>query len=214
VIDNKHGSGSPRNVLDVRVTGLCLASVVTVSTDWRSRNSNFLGPDWLNRVSSRVLSDIRRLRWSRGACYRLSGTRVAVSTSPAQSGSRQWPCLNGAGRLALMALGALLSVVAQVEMGSAWRIGVDWTEATPLVTTGLFRWMRNPIFAAMLTIFLGLVLVVSNLLACFAIIAMVAGIEIQVRAVEEPHLMRVYGEQYLAYAGRVGRFVPGLGRMK
>ena len=118
------------------------------------------------------------------------------------------------GGLALMVLGAMFTLVAQVEMGSSWRVGVDSTEATELVTTGLFRWVRNPIFAAMLLVFLGLVLAVPNLIAFFGLVASLAGIELQVRGVEEPYLTRIHGERYLSYAQRVGRFVPGLGRIK
>ena len=42
---------------------------------------------------------------------------------------------------------------------------------------------------------------------------LIAGLEIQVRLVEEPHLIRTHGEAYLAWARGVGRFVPGLGRL-
>jgi hypothetical protein len=31
--------------------------------------------------------------------------------------------------------------------------------------------------------------------------------------VEEPYLTRVHDQAYLVYAGRVGRLVPGLGRL-
>jgi protein-S-isoprenylcysteine O-methyltransferase Ste14 len=118
------------------------------------------------------------------------------------------------GGLALMVFGAVFTLVAQVEMGSSWRVGVDSTEATELVTTGLFRWVRNPIFAAMLSVFLGLVLTVPNLIAFFGLLVSLVGIELQVRVVEEPYLTRIHGARYLSYAQRVGRFVPGLGRIK
>ena len=36
------------------------------------------------------------------------------------------------------------------EMGESWRIGVDPSETTTLVRTGVFGWVRNPIFTAML----------------------------------------------------------------
>lgn len=113
--------------------------------------------------------------------------------------------------LTLMVLGVLLALVAQLEMGPSWRVGVGATETTELVTTGLFRWVRNPIFAAMLAVFLGLALTVPSLLAVVGLIASFVGIELQVRDVEEPYLMRVHGARYRSYAQRVGRFVPGLG---
>ena len=39
------------------------------------------------------------------------------------------------------------------------------------------------------------------------------GLELQVRSVEEPYLLRTHGDAYRAYASRVGRFVPGIGRL-
>ncbi len=41
-----------------------------------------------------------------------------------------------------------------------------------------------------------------------------AALELQVRAVEEPHLQAEHGERYRAYAARAGRFVPGVGRLR
>ncbi|MGC4763322.1 hypothetical protein ACLQ20_10755 [Micromonospora sp. DT46] len=41
---------------------------------------------------------------------------------------------------------------------------------------------------------------------------LVASVQVQVRAVEEPYLIRTHGATYLMYAARTGRFWPGLGR--
>jgi protein-S-isoprenylcysteine O-methyltransferase Ste14 len=38
-------------------------------------------------------------------------------------------------------------------------------------------------------------------------------IELQVRVVEEPHLLRTHGQAYEDWAREVGRFVPGVGRL-
>jgi hypothetical protein len=35
-----------------------------------------------------------------------------------------------------------------IDMGDSWRIGVDPSETTTLVRTGVFGWVRNPIFTA------------------------------------------------------------------
>lgn len=40
---------------------------------------------------------------------------------------------------------------------------------------------------------------------------LLAAIEVQVRAVEEPYLVRTHGTTYVRYAERVGRFLPQLG---
>jgi protein-S-isoprenylcysteine O-methyltransferase Ste14 len=112
----------------------------------------------------------------------------------------------------LVAAGTAGTLAAQWTMGASWRIGVDPSERTALVTRGLFGRVRNPIFTAMIVASLGFGLWVPNLAALLGIVAIIAGLEIQVRRVEEPYLARVHGAAYRAYATRAGRFVPWLGR--
>jgi protein-S-isoprenylcysteine O-methyltransferase Ste14 len=115
--------------------------------------------------------------------------------------------------VALFAVGLGATLYAQIAMGASWRIGVDEGERTDLVTDGPFGTVRNPIFSAMLPTSAGLALVVPNVVALAGVAALFLALEIQVRLVEEPYLLRAHGEQYREYAGRVGRFVPGLGRL-
>jgi len=42
----------------------------------------------------------------------------------------------------------------------------------------------------------------------------VIGFEVHVRASEEPQLRRAHSETYPGYAARVGRFMPGIGRIR
>lgn len=115
--------------------------------------------------------------------------------------------------LALYGLGLVATLVAQVAMGASWRIGVDESERTELVTTGPFALVRNPIFSAMFLAFLGLVLLAPNAVALVGFVVLVIAVELQVRFVEEPYLLRNHGARYAGYASRVGRFVPGFGRL-
>lgn len=113
---------------------------------------------------------------------------------------------------AVAAVGIALTFLAQTNMGTEWRIGIDTEERTGLVTEGAFRLVRNPIFSAMIVSGVGLALMVTNVVAIVGVVALVVAIELQVRFVEEPHLHRLHGDAYRAYAARVGRFVPGFGR--
>jgi len=115
--------------------------------------------------------------------------------------------------VALFLTGLIATLYAQIAMGESWRIGVDEREQTDLVTTGPFALVRNPIFAGMLPASLGLVLLVPNTVALIGLAALVLALEIQVRLVEEPYLLSRHGDAYRQYAARVGRFVPGLGRL-
>jgi len=113
----------------------------------------------------------------------------------------------------LCLLGLAATFAAQLAMGDSWRIGVDPKESTALVTGGPFQIVRNPIYSAMIPTCLGFVLLVPNAVAVAAWLALVVGLELHVRRVEEPYLLRVHGRAYTDYAARVGRFVPGMGRL-
>jgi protein-S-isoprenylcysteine O-methyltransferase Ste14 len=122
-----------------------------------------------------------------------------------------WPMVTAGGVVAVG--GIALTVLAQQAMGTSWRIGVDPAETTRLVTTGPFGLVRNPVFSAMIVAALGLTALAANPLAVGAVITLITAVHLQVRVVEEPYLARVHGPIYLTYAGRVGRLVPGLGRL-
>lgn len=116
--------------------------------------------------------------------------------------------------LVLALLGIAATLYAQVAMGSSWRIGVDPHERTELVTGGPFAIVRNPIFAAMIPTALGLTMMVPSLLAVAGVIALIVALELQVRVVEEPYLLRAQRHAYPNYAGRTGRFIPGIGKLR
>lgn len=115
--------------------------------------------------------------------------------------------------VAVAAAGIALTFVAQLQMGDSWRIGVDARERTTLVTSGVFAAVRNPIFSAMLLASLGLVLAAPTPLALAVPPLLLVALELQVRLVEEPYLVRTHGAPYLAWAARTGRFVPWVGRL-
>jgi protein-S-isoprenylcysteine O-methyltransferase Ste14 len=116
--------------------------------------------------------------------------------------------------LVLAVIGVGLTLYAQVAMGSSWRIGVDPDEQTELVTAGPFALVRNPIFSAMMPTALGLAMMVPSVVSIGAVVALLGALQLQVRVVEEPYLLRVHGNAYRNYAREVGRFFPGLGRIE
>lgn len=78
-------------------------------------------------------------------------------------------------------------------MGDSWRIGVDEQETTALVHTGVFGVVRNPIYTSMFAFGFGIALLTPNLVAWAGFILLVATIELQVRRVEEPYLLKTHG---------------------
>jgi len=115
------------------------------------------------------------------------------------------------GGIVVAIVGIFATVYAQLDMGDSWRIGVDPGETTTLVRTGVFGWVRNPIFTAMITFGFGIALVTPSLVALAGFLLLVATIELQVRIIEEPYLLTVHGDDYRSYLTNVGRFMPGVG---
>jgi protein-S-isoprenylcysteine O-methyltransferase Ste14 len=114
--------------------------------------------------------------------------------------------------LVLYGVGLAITVTSQIAMVDAWRGDVDPAVVTRLVTDGPFRVVRNPIMAGVVLTWLGIALLVPNVLSAAMLAFVIASLEIQVRRVEEPYLIATHGEAYRRYASRTGRFVPGLGR--
>jgi protein-S-isoprenylcysteine O-methyltransferase Ste14 len=118
----------------------------------------------------------------------------------------------GAIGMALAVVALPLIVVAQTTMGASWRIGVDLEERTELVSDGIFAYVRNPIYAAMVMFAVGVFLMVPNLASLAGAGLVVVAAELQTRIVEEPYLRRTHAA-YEAYGRRTGRFLPGVGRL-
>ncbi|MEU5879924.1 isoprenylcysteine carboxylmethyltransferase family protein [Spirillospora sp. NPDC047279] len=122
------------------------------------------------------------------------------------------PTVRGAG-LAVALCGVAATVAAQWSMGASWRVGVDERESTYLVTTGAFALARNPIFTAMGVTAAGLAAMTPNPFSVAGLVLMITMVQLQVRVIEEPYLRRVHGAAYARYSARVGRFLPGVGRL-
>jgi protein-S-isoprenylcysteine O-methyltransferase Ste14 len=115
--------------------------------------------------------------------------------------------------LVVALLGSVGVFAAQTGMGTAWRIGVEETERTELITDGLFTVVRNPIFTAMAAVQAGLTLMMPTWLSLAALVCLIVAVELQVRLIEEPYLEHVHGAAYRRYAATTGRFLPGMGHL-
>jgi protein-S-isoprenylcysteine O-methyltransferase Ste14 len=97
-------------------------------------------------------------------------------------------------------------LVAQINMGSAWRIGIDDQNPTELVTKGVFQISRNPIFLGMRLNLLSLFLVLPNALTL--LIWLLGDVMIQIQVLlEEEHLAKTHGDSYQEYQRDVKRWL-------
>ncbi|MFL5047129.1 MAG: methyltransferase family protein [Xanthobacteraceae bacterium] len=148
----------------------------------------------------------------------LVGQAAAVALLPEWLPSRVlWAGLTGdllriAGAVLLFG-GLVLLVRAQLDLGASWRIGIEEGARPGLVTSGLYRFCRNPIYLAFAIVMLGYTMLLPTLLSLIMLIATYGGFRQQTLR-EEAYLMRTYGEAYRDYTSRVGRFWPGVGKLR
>jgi protein-S-isoprenylcysteine O-methyltransferase Ste14 len=108
--------------------------------------------------------------------------------------------------LAVIAGGLAVVVVAQAHLRESWRIGID-DRPTALVTDGIYRHVRNPIYAGIFLALAGVGVVAPSPAFVAIALAVVATVGVQVR-LEERHLADQHGAAFHAWAARTGRFLP------
>ncbi len=115
-------------------------------------------------------------------------------------------------------LGALLGVVAASLLIVTFRtLGKNLTDTVVtraehfLVTSGPYRWVRHPFYVAFFLAVTANSLVTANwFLALTGAIAF--GLIVLRTRTEEKNLIKRFGQEYLEYMRRTGRFFPGWGR--
>lgn len=108
--------------------------------------------------------------------------------------------------LILLIFSFLWTSIAQYQMSKSWRIGIDYNEKTELVSNGLFRYSRNPIFLGVLVSYLGTFLIIPNILSFSILLVTFVTIQTQVR-LEEEYLESVQEQDYLEYKSKVRRWI-------
>ena len=108
----------------------------------------------------------------------------------------------------LFGLGGLtLCRQAQQEMGRSWRVGIDRQNKTALVTTGVFRKIRNPTYSGLFMICTGTLMIFPTMSLLVWVMVFCIAIEFQVR-IEEEFLTDTHGEQYIRYHQTTKRYIP------
>ena len=81
-----------------------------------------------------------------------------------------------------------------------------WQPATTLVTSGLYRATRNPMYLGMSLLYAGLALILDSILALVLLPVVLIVIRTHVIAREEHYLEARFGDDYRSYRQRVRRW--------
>lgn len=111
---------------------------------------------------------------------------------------------------AFQIIGVLIVLAGQQAMGLSWRVGVPQDGPGALVTGGLFRFSRNPVFVGMFLLAVGMFSWSPTMLSAALVPLAAAIMAVQVR-IEEDRLTAKHGDVYRDYARRTPRWIWPIG---
>ena len=107
----------------------------------------------------------------------------------------------------LIGLGLLITLLAAGQMALAQTTVIPRRHPTALVTSGLFRWSRNPIYLSDLLILLGAILWLDAILALPLLAGFVWLIQARFITDEEARLSLAFGSEFDRWAARTHRWI-------
>lgn len=112
-----------------------------------------------------------------------------------------------AGALAGIAAGLYFAGAAFERFSRAGTPAIPFKPTEALVTSGPYRFTRNPMYVGMACLFIGLALAVGTLWPLAVLPFVVIAIDRLIIAREEPYLEALFGTQYRDYKSRVRRWL-------
>ena len=106
----------------------------------------------------------------------------------------------------LLTFGFLMTVIIHFKMGEQWRSGIDPTGPKNLITTGFYKYSRNPMFLSIALSQFAFFLALPSL---FSLLCLIIGVVALYRQIvsEEKHLSHLFPEQYKLYTSNVSRWL-------
>ena len=96
------------------------------------------------------------------------------------------------------------------DLGTNWSITLEVREQHRLITRGVYRRIRHPMYLALVLYSVGQALVIPNWVAGPAnVIVFAILLALRVRA-EERMMDEAFGDEYAVYSARTKRLVPGV----
>jgi len=109
--------------------------------------------------------------------------------------------------LGLMLAGTVVNVLGRVALGGQWGNHVVLYRDHALVRTGMFRWVRHPLYASLVWMACGASFIFSNLAALLATLGIFLPAMIYRARQEEAALLTLF-PGYAEYRRRTGMLVP------
>ena len=163
---------------------------------------------WTYWLAAAVGVKTGRTRWGRFAVVRLLIAIVVIilaRTHALQGHAPHNAWLAGIG-LTLWVLGLSLAIWARLHLGRNWGTPMTEKSEPELVTTGPYRWVRNPIYSGLIFALVGTTLAVS--VYWLPVVAIVAGYFVYSAFMEQRFMAASFPDTYPAYRRSTKMLIP------
>ena len=112
--------------------------------------------------------------------------------------------------LTCLAIGLWLFFRAHADLGTNWSVTLELRQEHRLISQGVYRAVRHPMYSALALYAIGQALVIPNWVAGFSNVTALAVLLALRLGAEEKMMAGQFGDEYAAYSARTKRFVPGI----
>lgn len=103
--------------------------------------------------------------------------------------------------------GFIIAIIARHTLGGNWSSNIDLKKNHTLMTTGIYGYMRHPIYTGTILMLLGLVCVIGNVLSILLTFLATWFLQYKIKQ-EEILLSRHFPKEYAAYKKRTKTLIP------
>jgi protein-S-isoprenylcysteine O-methyltransferase Ste14 len=107
--------------------------------------------------------------------------------------------------------GIVLEFSTQIYLGRNYSTTLHIGEEQTLITAGPYRYMRHPMYTALITVGIGLGLLSSSWYFLLPFLATMVVVAFRIRK-EEDAMIEKFGDRYIKYSQETGRFSPRIRR--
>ena len=183
----------------VYVIGFITIFIIRLTYWWRARNRRIV----VDRKTAREKSLLAFLSVGVGALPLLSIFTPWLSFADYRLPS--WAGWTGA---TIFALGLWLLWRAHATLGPYWSDSLQLREGHPLITSGIYRHIRHPMYAFGWLLAIAQALLLPNWIAGLSGLVSFAPLYVSRVPREEQMMLDQFGEEYQAYMNRTGRIFP------
>ena len=110
--------------------------------------------------------------------------------------------------LVIFFISVLLRIIGKQTLGRNYSVFVAVQEKHHLVTTGVYKYVRHPVYTAGFLTALGILLMTQSILATIVFFVILFPALFYRIHVEEEVLIAAFGEEYIAYKKKVKALIP------